>query len=39
MDMNKEIVLNVLKSNTKAYNLYNKMGFEVIGEFEEVIFE
>ena len=39
MDMNKEIVLNVLKSNTKAYNLYNKMGFEVIGEFEEVVFE
>lgn len=37
--MNKEIVLNVLQNNKSALSLYNKMCFEVIGEFEEVVFE
>lgn len=39
MPMNKEIVLNVKQDNKNALNLYSKMGFEVIGEFEEVTFE
>ena len=37
--MNKEIVLNVKQDNKNALNLYYNMGFEVIGEFEEVTFE
>ncbi len=39
MPMNKEIVLNVKQDNKNALNLYYNMGFEVIGEFEEVTFE
>lgn len=39
MPMNKDIVLNVKQDNKNALNLYSKMGFEVIGEFEEVTFE
>lgn len=39
LSTDKEVVLNVLQNNKNALNLYNKMCFEVIGEFEEVVFE
>ncbi|SHI59230.1 Acetyltransferase (GNAT) family protein [Clostridium cavendishii DSM 21758] len=36
---NRKFVLNVKKDNLGAINVYKKLGFEIIGEFEEVITE